>query len=336
MKRKEANLKQWKELYELALEVKALKPWEYLWDMDIITILLPEYKEPFYCSIMGRNGEFTGIGIYHGFKAMNEFFTIIKNDGIPSDQLIRYQNCIMCNYGNREELTKKEWQLTKDLGYKFRGKNNWIYFHSFKSGYAPFMLEQEEVLKAIEVFKGLIMALRSYIFKGIKVDFENGEVLLRHYDEERELWFNRPAPMFLPPMEYPIPIIQDELLISKLKKQENNGKVIEIDIAYLNALIDDKDYQRPIIPRTNIIADKGLGIVIDFDTIGPDEDDTQVILGTVINYIMNNGRPKTIFARDGYIKSILEDLCSRTDINLKTKGRLTTIDKFMRELSETM
>ena len=35
--RKEALLEQWKQLYEVATRIK-LKPWEKLWDMDLIAV----------------------------------------------------------------------------------------------------------------------------------------------------------------------------------------------------------------------------------------------------------------------------------------------------------
>ncbi|MEG6566294.1 hypothetical protein V6B95_04880 [Thermoanaerobacterium saccharolyticum] len=128
--------------------------------MDIITILLPDEDEPVYCSIMGKGGEFFGIGSYIGFDAINNFYTMLKRDDVPDIQKIRFQddNVIMCHFGNREELTKGELKLVKDLELKFRGKNNWIYFHSFKKGYVPYLLDEEEVLFETEVFKHLFEA----------------------------------------------------------------------------------------------------------------------------------------------------------------------------------
>lgn len=32
--RKEATVEQWKELFEVAIMIKELKPWEHLWDLD--------------------------------------------------------------------------------------------------------------------------------------------------------------------------------------------------------------------------------------------------------------------------------------------------------------
>lgn len=45
--RKEASLEQWKELYELGIELKGLEPWKDFWDMDLIVICPKGRKEPF-------------------------------------------------------------------------------------------------------------------------------------------------------------------------------------------------------------------------------------------------------------------------------------------------
>ena len=47
-----------------------LKPWKQLWDMDLTRIELPEYQEPFFCSVMGKGGECYAIGTYVGFDAL--------------------------------------------------------------------------------------------------------------------------------------------------------------------------------------------------------------------------------------------------------------------------
>ena len=36
--RREANIEEWKRLYEAAEKIKEIKPWEYLWDMDLICL----------------------------------------------------------------------------------------------------------------------------------------------------------------------------------------------------------------------------------------------------------------------------------------------------------
>jgi len=60
---------QWTELYETAKNIKEIAPWDDLWDTDLVTIILPEHKEPFYCSV-GRGGECYAMGIYLGYRGL--------------------------------------------------------------------------------------------------------------------------------------------------------------------------------------------------------------------------------------------------------------------------
>ena len=77
--RKEANLAQWEELYKVAIRIKEMKPWEELWDMDLITILQSEEDEPCCCSVMGKGGECYGIGAYIGINAIHNFFVMANS-----------------------------------------------------------------------------------------------------------------------------------------------------------------------------------------------------------------------------------------------------------------
>jgi len=328
--RKEATLEQWMDLYEVAINIKELKPWEYLWDVDIITLEL-SYKEPFYCSVMGRGGCF-GIGAYKGFDAINNFYALLDKKDIPPEQMIRYQNdnIIMCYFGDREELTSKELKVIKDLGLKFRGKNNWIYFHSLNKGYVPYILDQEEVLQETEVLQNLYMALKAHIIEGIKIDFENGNTLKRSYNLKDELWLNYEAPIKIPHKQYLIPVLEDEMLISKLSKIKLNNQEWELDIAYLSTTVNDKKYDRPVMGRMCILADKKSEMIINQNMLTPMDDDIQAIFNIVIYQIMDYGKPSKIIVRDEYIYYILKDLCDRTKIKLEIKGRLKAIDYFIR------
>jgi hypothetical protein len=325
----EATLEQWKELYEVTIKIKALKPWEYFWDMDVVTIILPNLDEPVYCSIMGRGGEFYGIGTYIGFEAIDGFYRISRSDKLPVEQMPRYQNLLMCNFGSRDELRKDQLEVIKKLSYKFRGKDNWIYFNSHEPGYTPYILDSEEVILLTEVFKNLFMAIRAYIENDLKVDFDNGETLLRRYDEKDKMWYTHNAPMLVKPIQYPVPVLQDELLISKLSKEKLNNEKIEIDILYLNTPINNKSLKRPILPKMIVLADCSSGSILDYSMLEQGDDDAQEIIGCLINYITQLGRPKTTYVRDEYIQSLLFDLCKKTKVELKVKENLDFIDEFI-------
>ncbi|WP_180277964.1 hypothetical protein [Clostridium sp. LS] len=53
----------------------------------------------------------------------------------------------MCNFGSRDELAKGQLELIKKLGYKFCGKDNWIYFNSHEPGYREIYNKNKASLK---------------------------------------------------------------------------------------------------------------------------------------------------------------------------------------------
>lgn len=330
--RKEANLKQWKDLYEVAIKLKEMKPWKKLWDMDLITILTSDTEEPTMCSVMGRGGECFGIGVYVGIEAIHGFFQMARNQDMSSEQLIRYQNNLSCFFGDRSELNAKELKLIKDLDLKFRGRNQWIYFKVFDSIHVPHMPEERDVLKLTEMLRHLYMALKA-MNNGITVDFEHGNMLLRRFDAESKLWLNHEAPVFIPDVQYKIPILQDELLIKKISNQKVVNSKLELDIAYLNSYINGKEYDTPIMSRLCILADRRAGLILDQVMITPDMEDVDVVFDILINFIMQRGRPKAIIVRDEYLQSLLLDLCERTGIDLKVQLNLQLIDNFLDSFS---
>lgn len=331
--RKEASLEQWEKLYEVAMMLKEMRPWEELWDMDLITIYTSDEEEPIVCSIMGRGGQCTGIAAYTGFKAISEFLMAASSTEMPQRQLIRYQSNLMCFIGDREELTSKERSIIKDLGLQFRGKNNWIYFRAFELGYMPYMPDEKQVLKLTEILQHLYMAIRA-LHKGLKVDFEGGKTLVRKFDKKSKLWLNYQAPVLEPQIEYPVPVLGDELLLKRLSNQKRTGFELELDIVYLTSCVNDKKYDKPIMPRLCILADARSGLLLDQNMVEPGDNDIDVVFDIVFKHILKEGRPQTINVRDVYLQSILLDVCKKLKIELEVNQRLEGIDQFLQEFEK--
>lgn len=328
----EASLEEWKELYDIAIKIKDMRPWKELKAMDLITIFPYGKDEPCICSVMGKGGEYYGIGVYIGVNAIHDFFLMANNTDIPQYQLIRYQNNIVCNFGDGDELTKKELNMIRELGFKFRGNGNWIYFRAFETGYAPYMPNRSEVLELTDILKQLHKAIEA-LQNGLEIDFESGNTLMRSFDEESNSWINYEMPLFIPEIEYLVPEIEDELLIKRLKKKPLSSSILELDIAYLNQVVEDKNYDKPIILRLCILADSKSGMLLSETVLDPEDDGINIVLETIINYIFENERPKLIMVRDMYIFNILSDLCEKVGIDIIQSGRLPGIDRFVETFS---
>jgi hypothetical protein len=332
--REEASLSQWRQLFDVAQQIKKLKPWDYLWDLDVITISLPEYNDPFYCSIMGKEGSCFAVGVYEGADAINDFYEMAKHDDIPWEQLIRYQNNLMCYFGNRVDLEKGDFKILKDLEIKFHGKNEWIYFRSFERGYAPYVLNEQEVDTLTNVLFQLGRALEIFSKEKISVDFEKGNTLLRQFDGKRKEWDTVEFQHDVPSRIYLSHIFTDELLLARLKKQKSTWSIIEIDTLFLNASIKDENYEKPILPVLLALADFRTGAIINQEMLMPGGDHVEAIIKMIVSYILEYGKPQKIFVRDEYMASILSDLCSKIKISLQEQSFLEALDEFTKAFHE--
>jgi hypothetical protein len=330
--RKEATLQEWKELYEISLKIKELKPWEYFYDMNIVTVALPDDEPLYYCSILGRAGECFGIGTYVGDKGLDGFFNLLEEPDMPITQLMRYQNGLFSYLDDRSELTKKDLNIIKSLGYKFRGRNDWLHFQSYKPPYAPHILDSEEVQTLTGVYIQLYEAICDYVNKNTEVDFEDQNTLLRIY--EGTSWVTKSAPLTMPEVSYFHPILKDDLLAAKLNKQPRIGTELEIDIAYLDGIIRDKDYERPAFPRIALTADARSGMILSQYMPRPDDEDAFYFLQMLMDFVSGHGKPKTVCVRDEFSAHLVADLCGKLKIDLEISPQLDAIDDLVEMFAE--
>ncbi|NLK22253.1 MAG: hypothetical protein GX308_09330 [Epulopiscium sp.] len=334
--RVESNIEQWKELYNIAMEIGKLKPWDYFWDVELITIMLPGREEPCFCSILGRERERYGINVFIGFKGLRDYLDIVESGegGIPPEYVMFEQSNISCFWGSREDVPNKQKKIIKELGLKFRGKNQWLYFESYKKGYMPYILDEEEVLFLTELFHQLYMALGGYTNNEIKVNFGAGQTLLHEYDEEKKEWVDMSAPLPIVEKQYPLLILEDELLRAKMKKQAKINILLELDMVYMNAYVRDGKYDRPINPKLLLLVDHSNGVVVGQSMLTPEHDEANEIFNIFIDFVMRYGRMTRIIIRNPYIASVLKDTCDYCDISLGTANQLPAVDTFINELME--
>ena len=334
MKLKDKEL--WLELYEIAEKIQKLEPWKYLWDMDLLVYLSKPLNDIFYCSVMVHGGMHKAIAIYQG-EQINGFMELASGK-YPDFQILNYQECLMCNFIGRQETLPKNREIIREIGLSFRG--TWISFENFEKGYEPSPININQVKIMIETLKNFYMMFRAIIEQGMKVEFENGEVLLRHYDEEKKLFLNYPHPLMLPEKHYNTIKTEPEFEkdIMKLPQTE-----MEIEYEFVNYIPirireNKEDDGRYYYPLSRIIAERKSGLVISNDLIDRNEykSKSDYVLESaelLINYFYKMGRPKSIYVRDEETKMYLKDILDKAKIKIIVKPKLKAIDEFYRSLS---
>lgn len=329
--RTEATTEEWKRLYEAATRIRELEPWKILSDMDIVGIQVGKDPEntAFY-SILGKAGECYGIVVYEGYDAFNSYLMLTMQEqmNLPMEYTMFYQNNLTCYWGNRDELSAKQREIIKELGYKYRGKNNWMYFLSYEPGYYPYNLNRDEVVRMTEHMENLVMAFTYYKESDTHIDFEHGNMFSFVYSSDRKTWHFGEEPLPFTRYNFGNLVITDEGLLEALSKVPKGTLSLEADVRPLGAAMSDKKYDKPANPAMSILADANTGMMISCDMNEPDEDATVGLAEALVGFILKAGVPKEIRVSNVIVEAALEQICEICKIKLKRVKRLKEIDGF--------
>jgi len=332
-----ATHEQWQLLYEVTQNIRLLAPWKHLHESERITLLLPGRDEPVYIVVMG-SGELTyGIGIYPGYDSLRRLLEMTENEASEDNLAIAFeQHCINLYFGDRDELESEDMDIIKKLGLKFRGQNEWPYFRSMKPGYIPWLLNFDEAELAIAALQNFAMAFVAYIKKGLEIDFEDGQTLLRFYDSESDMWYNTAAK--LPPAPFIVPslIISDDILIAKHKKKKQTRTRLGFALTYIPVPIQENDNERPKVPHLAMLIDlessKAIGQAMDIEH----DNFTTLVVNMLVDYVEQKGRPAAIYVQDENAGCYVEDFASKLDIELIKDADLDLLGNAMMELMQIM
>ena len=185
-------------------------------EIDVFGLRDPVSEELGFISVMGQGGEYQAIAVYRGIEGLygwRRFLEILESDPKSDeahDQLMEIPQ-IQLSFGPSSLLEKRDRALIKASGYKF-SKNGQPQFRSFRPGYLPWFLTEEEASHLIHALtQTLIVASR--FFDDPKVLPVNENVVDREYlvrtphVKESELSWEESILTIDPPPTHLIPLV---------------------------------------------------------------------------------------------------------------------------------
>lgn len=334
--RKEATLEQWRTLYEMATRIKELKPWEMLWNMDIIGIQYGEEKEnTVYFSILGRSGDCYGIVVYEDYEGFNGFWLLPAQTkmGLSTEYMMYCQKNLTCYWGDRKEVPEEQRKIIEELGYSYHGKNQWLYFLSFVPGYAPYNMDEEEVLRMTEYLQDLELALRAYEENGQSIDFVGGNMFLFKFSEDKENWSCGEAPLPFTKYYFNSPEITDEQLYNDLAAVPKEDAILETDIVMIGDCVDKEgEYERPANHACAVLVETTSGTLVDCNIAEPEDDPLRRLAESIIGYCFEYGAPKEIRVSNAILEIGLKQICEVCGAKLCRVKRLSGVDKVVKKI----
>jgi len=254
------SLQEWRDLYEAALEFKKLASWKWMHDSDIFGVQNPVNGEIGYCCIMGNLGEVFGSVVYLGTEGLAGYLKIQSGKISPDDiDVLHLQKCLSATFKDREFLQKQDLQTIRKLGLKFRGPNSWPLFRSYRPGYHPWYLTNDEVrYLTLALQQATEVCLRFKKDRDMLTPFKENHLLIRVPERKgkglnwADEWL-KPAPLekvkiVLKPI--------DEIRLMRIKKKAFRQQGIwETDFFYSPTAVREKG-ERPYYPYVFLWVDQ--------------------------------------------------------------------------------
>src|SRR5829696_5721591 len=306
------GIREWRRLYESAVRIKEMSPWEWMTETDVFGVRSPETGELGFVSVMGLLGEHYAVSLYLGSEGIHGFLDLQEMGPFadPGD-LIQVPQ-IQASFEDRVELDKRDREVIKELGLKFRGRNAWPMFRSYRPSLFPWFLEAGEV-------RFLSCALEQL--------------------EDVAPRFREDASMGVPPLD--APPIEIEMEVPKIEALGRlpRGEVrLEVDFFMFPAPVQDEG-DRPYFPHMLLVVDAGSGMVLGSDLLAP-HPSPEAMWGRVPETLADQLfavelAPEKISVDSALLFDLLEPLASEAGFDLKLSPSLPGLEPARENLLRT-
>jgi hypothetical protein len=328
------SLQEWSDLYRVAMEFKGVGCWNWMADSDVFGIQNPEDGEIGYCCVMGMLGEHFALAVYLGTGGLDGYLKIRSGEfsSYPHD-LLMFQKCLMASFEDRESLRKRDLQIIKGLGLKFRGRNSWPLFRSYRPGYYPWFLRDREArFLALALQQAIEVSLRFKEDPDLLTPPKKNYYLVRLPEkgvgglEWRDEWL-KPAPIKRGEVKVE-PV--DEARLRRIEEEASRGQgVWETDFLLSPMSVLEKREERPYYPFLFLWVDHHSGLILNIH-LTEQPGDLSEFSSQLLDVIENiKTLPDWILVRKEDAFRLLKPVASKLKINLKLVERLECLEEAM-------
>lgn len=352
MNRDLPSLDQWRQLYTAAIGVRKLAPWDWLSEADIFGVQSALTGELAFVSVMGGAGDHFSVALYLGEAAVHEFLDLEESISMalpPSeidadvmratDRLLEIPN-LQASFENREVLEGEDRGIIRQLGLKFRGRNAWPMFRSYRPGFFPWLIDSHEAeLLSCALEQVLVVAPRLADDPSILDAADDDTYLVRMpASSDAGVWSDR---MMLVPGPEPAhfdPVIDDQLLAA-LKRLPRTKCRIQVGFFPILARIQSGD-ERPSRPYALMLADAATGAIVGMDILQVELSLEQLWLEIperLIALLLESGTaPAEIVVDSERMAGLLAPLSLDGSVALTLRDSLLAVNKARASLDQEM
>ena len=330
---KEKLKENWLRLYFLANQIAAFDPWEDFAEKDRFTYIWKDKSKEVCFSFISESAERFGIACYVGTEDYVRARARLTSKNKKHEPTFMLQNAYICLWNNREDISKKDYELIKELGFKFRGKGAWLHFDRYEIGYVPTPLEEKDIDFLTTAFENLHMMLRAVYEQGLDPEFDKDKNLVRWYEPKDKLYYTHPLEIEIPKdiITHPMVTVQENDWMHQVRSMRNADYSVELDWSYLDIIYDDSD-GRETFPRLLLAVEPKNQFVLVNEMLSPSHNQPGVIFNVLDHFVERYGKPAEIIICDDDLYGILVDACNKVKIKLTKKKKLPAVQQARKEI----
>ncbi len=331
-----------RELFDLATQVKDLKPWRWMEETDLIGIENPETGEIGFMSVMGSLGEHEAVALYLGAEGLYEFIDLHTDDSSRAERVLENRH-VQAAFSERKYLEKEDRDIIKQLGLKFRG-GAWPMFRSYRPGYLPWLVTLNEAKFLIHALSQIIAVANSVRDEAqpfhptgrvekdgylMRVSRKEGSALIW----EDQVW------RIARPQRKPVKAVVDAVTLERLKGLRQSQLELEVDLFLAPASVGKRG-QRPLAVYVLMIADSDSGFIFGTEVMSA-QDSLPAMHARIPNSLAQmllkaEIRPQKLVVRSELLRTLLKPFAQALNIELRLQDELRSIDEAAEYMGQFM
>ncbi|MGI6085989.1 MAG: DUF7309 domain-containing protein [Acetivibrionales bacterium] len=332
LKTNKPTIDEWSALYKAAENFKNAACWKWMYDNDIFGVQDPETGEIAYCCIMGNAGEHFAIAGYLGTEGLDSILKLLSGEIEPSDPDNMYlQKCLMCSFEDRAALASEDLKIIKNLGLKFRGRNEWPAFRHYEPGFFPWFLTASQCRFLTHIItQALEVSVRCRESKKILEHKTLYTYLVRTNRKPGNgdsSWEDRYIDIEPFKPEFVSFHIKDEMRLKRLVSTKPiKGIVLEADTFFT-----------PYYPKVCMLLDHHRGMVVSFEMMTDLKKEGYKCIEMLVNFIERNSiKPSKILVSREETYYLYVDVCKQLGITLEAVDHLEFAGQVRHEMFSFM
>jgi hypothetical protein len=340
-------------LCNLAAEIKALSPWQWMQETDVFGVEDPETGEIGFVSVMGNVGEYEAVAVYPGAEGIYGFLDFQTDPSASPDRLLEIPQ-VQVSFSESKFLEKRDRELLKSSGLKFTRLRP--LFRSYRPGFLPWFITLNEARLLIHALSQTLEMTKRFASEPVIFptdgDAETELFLVRVPRKEnasrkedtshREgtefptpssssglVWedqikrISRPA---RPPIETSI----EWVLLRDLKSIPLSATQLEADL-FIGPGRIGKPQERPLALYMLMLADRHSGYIVGFEALTAEHSLKTMYAGVPekVARLLWQGKvlPKQIIVRSDLLLELLAPLEKELKLQLRQANELPAIEE---------